>query len=852
MMLSLPRVLVLVCALGVDARRVQSRRVGPQASALIQDVIQAHEQSTDSSSGWNPYYSFQSFFKAEGYSKEEIAQTQALFYDKGFFNKESAKTWPLRDHAQELLDSTTNFANDNKDEVKQAISQAGGNAADKASLTDDVTANAENALAKKKANGGSSLVQKTSTGTGQCINPFAALPEVANSVSANTASVNYLSGLMNMMTGSVATNTAAVAGLTSAVASNTAAIGAVQGQVALMSQVAAPTMALASSLGVSAGSVATLALAGSFVGPLLGVIAIIIVAWPEEEMDPWMKVEARVAQMISEKFDSVRRKRLGDRMRRYIRQFSQCAKAWVATSMVKKHGVALPKWIVEDAKTAKESGAFNSTLGSRIAKLEHSDRYPAPPCMEELEGHMSLERDEWFGTESGQVGGLFMPFANMHTQMLSMLADHPYDDKMQWRPTLKSTAAEYGAYMLEHVIGAWKAQVCRTMRLRQSLKNVIYYRYQWVVLKPQYQPHAAQSCTEKCGGKSGWCDFCGGKNVGACCKRGDTSDDPVCKKFDAPLDSGILTSSAYHVCVHTDCIQSNMAYEGTALKTIDGGGAPIEPEECQQICQDMAGAVAFSAGGHKCTCLKEEGLKRIKYIGYHSGPTVCGKPDDSVEAREEAFEVNVDEAMPNVPMDEVEPCDEKSPAESDFSQVEKKHLGWNHACLTNATKVITSEFNQFYKRIGRFVDSMAWMAGCGAQRELQWDQGGWHEVSKEFNGGSFSQCNWDREEEMDAKMVHYQEDAERARGWTGTSKVVMESMKAAVANYPMPAWLHDLRRQLKCLKDTAKGQVTAGADARSTAVNTLMQPASMTTEDMASTSVRDQAFDDAVRAAPET
>merc|ERR1719162_1336106 len=91
------------------------------------------------------------------------------------------------------------------------------------------------------------------------------------------------------------------------------------------------------------------------------------------------------------------------------------------------------------------------------------------------------------------MGGLFMPFANMHTQMLAMLADHPYQDKMEWR----------------------------TMRLRQSMSGMTgtSWKYQWIVLKPVPQPNAAKQCGEKCGADGvaseggGWCDWCGGKNV---------------------------------------------------------------------------------------------------------------------------------------------------------------------------------------------------------------------------------------------------------------------------------------------------------------------------------------------------
>merc|ERR1719247_2133647 len=124
-----------------------------------------------------------------------------------------------------------------------------------------------------------------------------------------------------------------------------------------------------------------------------------------------------------------------------------------------------------------------------------------------------------------------------------MLADHPYDDKMAWRANLKSTAAEYGAHMAEHILGAWKAQVCRTMRLRHSIGGLGTWKYQWVVLKQMSQPHASENCWKKCGETSGWCDWCGGKELGACCKKGETSDGGVCKQFDPPLNSGLLTTS---------------------------------------------------------------------------------------------------------------------------------------------------------------------------------------------------------------------------------------------------------------------------------------------------------------------
>merc|ERR1719272_1111478 len=171
------------------------------------------------------------------------------------------------------------------------------------------------------------------------------------------------------------------------------------------------------------------------------------------------------------------------------------------------------------------------------------------------------------------------------------------------------------------------------MRLRQSLKN-LGWRYQWVILKPVFQPQASQQCSEKCDSRAGWCDWCGGKNVGACCKRGDV-DDPTCKHFDAPLETGILTNAMPSVCVHTDCIQTNTAYfaEGTELKKFTEFDKTAE--ECQSSCQDVGGAAAFTSNPKEksCTCLSATGLTRKIETGSSSGPIVCGKVNDSVEAR---------------------------------------------------------------------------------------------------------------------------------------------------------------------------------------------------------------------------
>jgi len=428
------------------------------------------------------------------------------------------------------------------------------------------------------------------------------------------------------------------------------------------------------------------------------------------------------------------------------------------------------------------------------------------------------------------MGGLFMPFANMHTQMLSMLADHPYQDKMEWRTTLRATAAEYGAYMLKHTVAAWKAQVCRTMRLRQSMSGMTgsTWKYQWIVLKPVTQPNAAKQCGETCGADGvaseggGWCDWCGGKNVGACCKHGDTSD-PICKKFDAPVVEGTFTNGWPAVCVHNDCIQSNTAYNGDTVKVFMD---KMTPEECQSKCVSEAGAVKFTLKEKSCTCFKT-GATRHTEDGVSSGPTICAKPDDSVEAREDRFQAQLEESAINAPMKEIETCDSKSEGVSDYAQAEKDHPEWVKKCMTSAVSVITKEFNSFYKRIGTSLDSMAWSAGCGAQRATAWDEGGWNSVSQDsFDSGSFGDCDWNKEEEMDKKM-RWHEDTSHSRGWTGTSKVDMDSQAKATIGFPMPTWLKDLSRQMPCLENTAAGKVKDNADGRSTAINTMMESVSV-------------------------
>jgi len=397
------------------------------------------------------HQAFREAFSKEGvYREEYIDKIQLEYYKEGI----DTNRWPFTNRGEELMASGKNPHNHNAEQVRQAITDAGGNPDDKSTLSEDVIFAAISILQNEDlgASGTGSLLQ-----TGSGLDPNAGF----------AASAQYLSTGISMTTGSVAANTNVIAGLAGTVAQNTLAIGGLSSTVAVMSSVTGPTVAMAGALGVPIATVSSMALAGAFVGPMLGVIGIVYAAWPEEDVDPFFKVEERVAQMISQKFDAKRRKRLGDRLRRYIKQFSRCSQGWVADGLINLNGVTIPRWIVKEAQLALgEAGRGGDFI---INGDKSRDMYAAPPCAGQLEGHMSLERDEWFKTDKGQMSGLFMPFANMHTQVLSMLTDHPYDDKMQWGESLKTTAAEYGDYMMTHLLKAWKAQVCRTMRLRYSM-----------------------------------------------------------------------------------------------------------------------------------------------------------------------------------------------------------------------------------------------------------------------------------------------------------------------------------------------------------------------------------------------
>jgi len=226
----------------------------------------------------------------------------------------------------------------------------------------------------------------------------------------------------------------------------------------------------------------------------------------------------------------------------------------------------------------------------------------------------------------------------------------------------------------------------------------------------------------------------------------------------------------------------------------------------------------------ECKCLGEKDLKRYFEDGAFSGPINCVK-GISLEALEGKLEKGAEDKT-RVPMEEVEPC-EKSPAVSNFAELESTHPEWISGCYQKASAVLVGEYNTFYLKFGKFLESLSWKAGCGAQHKIEWvrsaDGDNFLEVSKEFDGGSFADCNWHAEEKHDKSLWIF--DESQARGWTGTSRVNKEEQAAVKMEFPMPAWLRDLRNTQDCLRKTMSGSTVENPeDGRSSSVGTILEP----------------------------
>jgi hypothetical protein len=715
----------------------------------------------------------------------------------------------------------TNAAN-----IGQVAGTAANNAANIAGNAGNIAGNAGN-IANNAANIGK-LGAFSANNAANIANNANAITTLGGHVAANAQNIAGLTSTVGMLSGSVATNTAAIATL-----------GA---QVAVLSEVAAPTVALASMLGVSVSTVSTIALAGSFAGPLLGVVALVAACWPVEESDPWMKVESRVARMIDDRFKQERRQKLSTRLKRYLTEFSRCSHRWASLATKQMANGSAPEDQAASLLSTMQVAMHHASrkelaLGQTLSNMAvtSSSEEMIPKCMSELVTTMSLERDEWMSSgRKESLSSLFMPFANMHTQILAALTDYSGDDKHLWSIEQKRTAAEYASFILNDITTAWKNQVCRTVRLRHSLNTGLSwqkYKYMFVTLEPVWQPNAGDTCLEQCKGEAGWCNFCGGKGVGACCRRGgvDAGLDPSeCAQFD------VFGNEKNPVCVHADCAQSSSKYEekwgrnAVVVAQIQAEGA----NACQVFCQTahmpeksveaMEAAAAaeklpasvfnYKTDG-KCQCLSGtvgvggDLVRHLRKNEYISGPVYC--PVGSSAGSEEDEEQDNEKAT--VPMREVKVCDEKSAPVNDVLDLEKKESKWVKACSANATAQAVKDFNPFYQRFAKFVERLSWVSGCGDEMNDAgvngFDESDWNAIV-DFPFGSFSQCDWYKEGKRDDEQ--WIPDEEKARGWFGQSKINMKEQSMMNIPFAAPGWLIRLMKKYKCLARTAASDVGGG------------------------------------------
>jgi hypothetical protein len=188
-----------------------------------------------------------------------------------------------------------------------------------------------------------------------------------------------------------------------------------------------------------------------------------------------------------------------------------------------------------------------------------------------------------------------------------------------------------------------------------------------------------------------------------------------------------------------------------------------------------------------------------------SGPLDCNAPKYEDPTKEEEDKQN----LANVPMQELEVCS-KSPQVKSVDELQEEHVDWMQNCYTNASKAVATNFNPFYQRFAKMVDRLAWKAGCGPHPDLV-DTEDYTAISDQFNFKSFSECDWSQSEapENDEWMP----DRERARGWTGTSKVILGEQQNLKMQYPLPLWLERRQKMLSCLTQVSgNGQQKAGGN----------------------------------------
>merc|ERR1719273_309053 len=141
--------------------------------------------------------------------------------------------------------------------------------------------------------------------------------------------------------------------------------------------------------------------------------------------------------------------------------------------------------------------------------------------------------------------------------------------------------------------------------------------------------------------------------------------------------------------MHADCFQSNTRYYADSELPVGDKYDPrlesTDPTHCQETCQTVAGAAAFTFDPSEdipCICYGGNAtLARYYRKGSTSGPTVCQSSSSYASSQ-------TDEAKgeaPQVPMEQIFPCT-KSPRVQTIEELETTFKQWTEECYLNASR----------------------------------------------------------------------------------------------------------------------------------------------------------------------
>eukprot|EP00931_Biecheleriopsis_adriatica_P068489 TRINITY_DN4242_c0_g2_i1.p1 TRINITY_DN4242_c0_g2~~TRINITY_DN4242_c0_g2_i1.p1 ORF type:complete len:751 (+),score=159.53 TRINITY_DN4242_c0_g2_i1:141-2255(+) len=646
----------------------------------------------------------------------------------------------------------------------------------------------------------------------------------------------------------------------SAGAASTSATSAA-GSAAAASASAASASASASSAAAMATTITAMTplLAGAAIMSLIALTIVVFKVILKDPDDPMIKIEDRVQEMITDRINKEKRERLQARMMRYSRELALCTSAWISQSahhngsqvmssvLQATVGSSLLQGVGMDAESFHRRASDKRYFTPPSSKNEAET--VSPPCLEMLYGNMALERDEWMDDDDGQsLDSLFVPFSLMHAEILDILVDHPpAGSSIDWVKVRSQTAGEYAEFIFGKLQNSWIAQTCRSVRLREKKEGIFksQYRYELLALVPEFQPNAGKDCWDKCERRTGWCNYCGGKDLGACCKKGEAATRSECTRIDIPEEAHLFGfGKGKHICVHTDCQQEGTKYtkniktskEDTSpenitrsrnawsklISMVAGEDLAYETEDwilCQKKCQRHPLCKTWTWYKQRKICNLQDGSgKRTLDKGAISGPRLCqaagvSAAEENKEMKEAAAEedkpTKTDEAkqdMPGIPTEEQHPCPETQGIPLDqFDSTMERYVKW---CYPKLMKVVSGDFNKFYSRFAKTFDLLANAAGC---RETKAEQAAyvdlWDEISQKHDFGEWSKCKWDEQlqkfAEQNKKNGFFFKNI-----WTPNpekskdgSKISFLKQKLLPA-FPGPEWLQRRKAIRPCLAKT--------------------------------------------------